>query len=183
MRNSIVDEKEETINKNYKVSPRSYSIFVEMICKGAVVIMKKNLIYVDAYPYYICLLLGVIGSTVLVFVMYKLGLFGVAWNENNIQSFYLSNLPLLPQDLIFLVSFLPAITIVVKKRKSDVVTLSLTEFRLCFGVILVVLSFVFAFLFYYRDYGSSFFTVIVLLLYLPMIIQWIFVEKKKAYLT
>ncbi len=142
--------------------------------------MKKQYIALHAFRYHSMNLLVIIVNVFVVWNLYHIGWFGEVTEDfgDVIRLFLIENL-YHSIDLIFYALFAVTTWGLYKKTKHKEIVFDLTGFRMIMLSSIILITVILALLFTIRDQGGSLLIAFIMIFYIPLIFNYMYVEINK----
>ncbi len=135
----------------------------------------NNLTHINSFKYHMYNLIFFFVNVIFIRFIYQQGLLGeISENLNEITMFFLIENILNPIDILFLVFAVSVLICAYKKKEYSIIEMK--PFRIIFITIIIIGAALLCFLYPIRNKGGSILLALLLILYLPMLFNYCYVE-------
>ncbi len=135
----------------------------------------NNLTHINSFKYHMYNLIFFFVNVIFIRFIYQQGLLGeISENLNEITMFFLIENILNPIDILFLVFAVSVLIFAYKKKEYSIIEMK--PFRIIFITIIIIGVALLCFLYPIRNKGGSILLALLLILYLPMLFNYCYVE-------
>ena len=135
----------------------------------------NNLTHINSFKYHMYNLIFFFVNVIFIRFIYQQGLLGeISENLNEITMFFLIENILNPIDILFLVFAVSVLICAYKKKEYSIIEMK--PFRIIFITIIIIGAALLCFLYPIRNKGGSILLALLLILYLPLLFNYCYVE-------